>query len=378
MAPSGRAFVFGGNHHNTLGVIRSLGREGIASELLLVDDMKGTAYVSKSSYVSRAHRFSSYGEGVEYLLDIIPSLTRKEVVICCSDGASSAVDMNFDKLSPAYYVPNCGKQGEISRLMSKELLASCAVGAGLNAPETWLSENGSVPSGIRFPVIVKPLYSKDGSKTDIRVCRNMEELSAYFQQKHCAQLQLQAFIEKDFEYQLIGCSVEGGKVVVIPGVSKVIRPSDTSNTGFLLYDRLDDSYPVEKVKQMLSGMNYSGLFSAEFLRDKNGKDYFLEVNFRNDGNAIAVTAAGVNLPYIWYRSASDQELPVPADIKPVYVMPEFDDLALVFRRRISFGTWLKDMRRASCYMEFDKADWKPGFYRVLDMLALLFRKMGKR
>ena len=378
MASSGRAFVFGGNHHNTLGVIRSLGREGVVSELLLVDDMKGTAYVGKSRYVSRVHRFSSYEEGVEYLLDIIPSLTRKEVVICCSDGASSAVDMNFDKLSPAYYVPNCGRQGEISRLMSKEFLASCAVGAGLNAPETWLSENGAVPAGVRFPVIVKPLYSKDGSKTDIRVCRNMEELSAYFQQKHCAQLQLQAFIEKDFEYQLIGCSVEGGKVIVIPGVSKVIRPSDTSNTGFLFYDRLDDSYPVEKVKQLISGMNYSGLFSAEFLRDKNGKDYFLEVNFRNDGNAIAVTAAGVNLPYIWYRSASGQELPVPADIKPVYVMPEFDDLALVFRHRISIRTWLKDMRRASCYMEFDKADWKPGFYRVLDMLALVFRKMGKR
>lgn len=374
-----RAFIFGGNHHNTLGVIRSLGKEGVSSVLVLVDEDKHrTSYVSKSRYISETLKFSTYEDGVKYLIEIIPSLHQREVVICCSDGASSAVDMNYDVLSKAYYVPNCEKQGEISRLMSKEVLASLAMDSGLNVPKTWLSENGSIPSGVTFPCIIKPLYSKDGSKNDIQVCCNMEELTIYFQEDHCERLQIQTFIKKDFEYQLIGCSIDGGNEIVIPGVSKVIRPSKTSNTGFLIYDKLNDSFPVEKVKYMLSKMNYSGLFSAEFLRDKNGKDFFMEVNFRNDGNAIAVTAAGVNLPYIWYCSASTAELSLPAEITPVYVMPEFDDLVHVLHHNISLKTWLKDMRKAGCYMEYDKSDKKPFFYRVRDMFGVLFNKVRKK
>lgn len=379
MRASSKAFVFGGNHHNTLGVIRSLGEKDIASVLLLVDDdVKRTSYISKSRYICELHKFSTYEDGVQYLIETSSSLTRKEVVICCSDGAASAVDLHYNVLSKAYYIPNCGKQGEISRLMSKEVLASSAIEFGFNVPQTWVSESGLIPDGVTFPCIIKPLYSKDGSKSDIQVCDTVDQLNAYFQKVHCEKLQIQAFIEKDFEYQLIGCSICGGQIIIIPGVSKVIRPSKTSNTGFLYYDKLDDSFPVKKVKQMLMKMKYSGLFSAEFLRDKDGNDFFMEVNFRNDGNAIAATAAGVNLPFIWYNSAFVEQQPFVSEIRPVYVMPEFDDLVHVIHHNISFRTWLSDMRRADCYMEYDKYDKKPYLYRVRDMFGVLLKKVMTR
>lgn len=379
MKASNKVYVFGGNHHNTLGVIRSLGQKGISSVLLLVDDnTKRGHYVGKSRYISERHLFSAYREGVEFLMKQKREEI-KDVVICCSDGASSAIDMEYDALSQSYYIPNCLKQGEISRLMSKEVLAEEAKKYGLNVPQTWLSYNGAIPDGVTFPCIIKPLYSKDGSKNDISVCNNREELNQYFKNEHCDALQIQAFIVKDFEYQLIGCSISSGKEIVIPGVSKVIRPSKTSNTGFLYYHSLDDSYSIDEVKRMLKGMHYSGLFSVEFLRDKDGKDFFMEVNFRNDGNAISVTAAGVNLPYIWYCSAENaSNVPKIEEIHPVFVMPEFDDLVHVFHHNITFKTWLKDMRRADCYMEYDKHDVKPYLYRVKDFCGLLIKKMFRR
>ncbi len=380
MTVSNSVIVFGGNHHNTLGVIRSLGQKGLSTILLLVDDDDRVSYVSKSKYIAKVHKYASYESGVQYLEDLAPSLKEKKVVICCSDGAASAVDMHYDVLAHSFYVPNCAKQGEISRLMSKEVLADEAKNAGLAVPQTWLSENGVIPDGVTFPCILKPLYSKDGSKEDISVCRNLEELKYYFQNKHCSRLQIQAFIEKDFEYQLIGCSIKGGEQVIIPGVSKVIRPSKTSNTGFLLYDSLDGSYPIPQVKDMLSKMNYSGLFSAEFLRDKEGSDFFLEVNFRNDGNAIAVTAAGVNLPFLWFQSSLNDS-PIDTSslkIQPVYVMPEYDDLVHVLHHTISLKTWIKDMRRSDCYMEYDKADKKPFYYRTKDMVSVLLKKVFRR
>ena len=57
---------------------------------------------------------------------------------------------------------------------------------------------------------------------------------------------------------------------------------------------------LQKCISFIREVGYTGLFSMEFLRDKYGNDYFMEINFRNDGNAISVTEAGVNLPYIWY------------------------------------------------------------------------------
>lgn len=380
MTVSNRVVVFGGNHHNTLGVIRSLGQKGINTILILVDGDDGVSYVSKSKYIAEVHKYPSYESGVQYLKDLATSLKERMVVICCSDGAASAVDMHYDVLVRSFYVPNCTKQGEISRLMSKEVLADEARNVGLLVPQTWISEKGVIPGGVTFPCILKPLYSKDGSKEDISVCRDLDELTNYFQNEHCSRLQIQAFIEKDFEYQLIGCSINGGEQVVIPGVSKVIRPSKTSNTGFLLYDRLDKTYPIQQVKEMLSKMKYSGLFSAEFLRDKEGSDYFMEVNFRNDGNAIAVTAAGVNLPYLWFQSAlTDSPIDsLTLEIQPVYVMPEYDDLVHVLHHNISLKTWIKDMRRSDCYMEYDKADKKPFYYRTKDMVSVLLKKVFRR
>ena len=57
----------------------------------------------------------------------------------------------------------------------------------------------------------------------------------------------------------------------------------------------------------------------------------MEINFRNDGNAICVTAAGFNLPYIWYlynTGGNYREEIEASKVKPTYVMPEFADISL--------------------------------------------------
>ena len=34
----------------------------------------------------------------------------------------------------------------------------------------------------------------------------------------------------------------------------------------------------------------------------------MEINFRNDGNAYALTGAGYNLPYIWCKGMTDNSI----------------------------------------------------------------------
>lgn len=377
-------FIIGGVHHNTLGVIRSLGERGIKPVVLFVtDDIKRRAYVSKSKYIEKSYIYISYDEAVDYLLSITQFKKKgdpKDVIICCSDGASSAVDNCYDKLSVWYQCPNARTTGGITKMMSKEAMGRIAASEGLQVPPSWIIDSNTVSQDIEFPCIIKPLYSIKGSKDDIHVFETKEDLQTYLSsESHSELLQAQKFIDKDYEYQLIGCSLNNGEHVVIPGVSHIIRPAKTTNTGYLRYEPIaKDNLVLNKTIEFVKRTGYSGLFSVEFLKGKDGIDYFMEINFRNDGNAICVTAAGVNLPYIWYLNAIGQDYTMEIkDIKPVFVMPEFDDMAQMFHRKVSFFQWLRDIYSTDCFMEFDRRDRKPFYYRVLDMLGVAFRKFTR-
>lgn len=371
-----KIYVIGGNHHNTLGVIRSLGHKDVRPFVLLVsehEDLKN--YVLRSKYIADYKCFRDYQGAIDWLIANGED-NRNSVVLCTSDGASSAVDLNYDALVLSYRIPNAKRSGVITHYMNKEIMSDFAQKIGLRVPPTWVHNfSDPLPVGIEYPCIVKPLISIEGTKSDIQVCYTPDELNTYIKDaSHCTRVQIQKFIVKDYEYQLIGCSLDGGEMVIIPGVSHVIRPSNCSNTGFLTYRLLDESYPVGLAKTFLKQIGYSGLFSMEFLRDKSGNDYFMEINFRNDGNSICVTASGVNLPYIWYLHNSGQDIAgEPTALqKEVYVMPEFDDFVNVLKRKISLFQWIGDVRRTDCFMEYDKSDTRPFFVGLRRLMVSYF------
>lgn len=353
-------FVIGGCHHNMLGVIRSLGEKGVFP-LVIIETKERRPYVAKSCYIKQCWKVTDEAQVLDTLRNEAGKHGKKPVVIACADNLSSLLDMHYDELSQHYALPGAKEQGRITRLMDKEVMSELASEVGLLVPSsiatnTSLDEEISVP----LPWIIKPLVSKNGVKADIERIYTLEEWAEY-KSRHQARVQVQQLIEKEFEYQLIGLSLKGGDEVIIPGVSHVIRPQSNTNTGFLRYEPLSTNYAesVEHTKRFLKETGYSGLFSMEFLRGKDGKDYFMEINFRNDGNAICVTAAGVNLPYIWYHNQSSSRWELQNDVKIVYVMPEFDDFRLIKQGKNTFAQWFNDIRRTERFMEFDRKDQKP-------------------
>lgn len=367
--------VFGGNHHNTLGVLRSLGRRGIRPDLLLVDpDRQG--YVAKSRYINELYVCETYPNALDWLKEGYRHKGEKTVVICTSDHAICIIDENSHSLSSRYVLPGSILHGQISKYMDKQLMAKLAVEVGLRVPHSYNAEGGVLPKEVGLPCIVKPLRSVEGTKGDIVVCYNKSDVERYNAGRTPnADIQVQDYIEKDYEYQLIGCSINSGETVIIPGVSKIISAAEGSNTGFLKYEQLDRSYPIKECKAFIQRIGYSGLFSIEFIRDRSGVDYFMEMNFRNDGNAICVTKAGVNLPYIWYLSGIGR--PYDGEIKailPVYVMPEFDEMLRIPKHKLTFSTWVKEMIKADAYMEFDIKDQFPFWNRIGFYVKLIVRK----
>lgn len=360
-----KVIVIGGEHHNTLGVLRGLGEKGINSELILVSPSKKT-FVNYSKYITKSRKIKSDNEIVELLLKLYKDEQEKPVVICCSDSSSGIIDENRDKLKPFLTLPGAEEQGRISALMSKKRMSELAIEVGMTIPlTTYIKDASKELTRIKLPCIIKPLESRKGKKAEIAICKTPDELIAYATTHNINNYQLQEFIDKDFEYQLIGCSTKGE--VIIPGVSKILRPCKGSNTSFLHYTPLEDDFcEIEKCKEFVRRTGYHGLFSLEFLRDKNGKDYFMEINFRNDGNAICVTAAGMSLPYIWFLDClgADYSQERNKEIKPVYVMPDMAELKLLLTKQISLKEYISDFRKTDRFMEYDRKDPKP-FWRMV-------------
>ena len=371
-----RVFVIGGNHHNALGVIRSLGVCGIKPYVIIQSPQK-KPYISYSKYIQRCWIVESEIEVLDILKQEGANFPdAKAVLIACADNLSSLVDLHRNELSSYYHLPGSEIQGRITHLMDKEVMSNLAREVGFSVPSSMaINTEDDHEIGIPLPWIIKPLVSKDGSKDDIERIFSKGDWIDYCQ-KHHLQVQVQHLIDKDYEYQLIGLSLNGGEEVIIPGYSYILRPAATTNTGFLHYLPLDDSFQsvMDASKQFIKATGYSGLFSLEFLRDKERKDYFMEMNFRNDGNAICVTTAGVNLPYIWYLYNIGRDFRNEisrSNVKPVYVMPEFADLSLVIHKKLSILLWLKDIRRTDCFMEYDKNDKAPFWHYILKRLKNL-------
>lgn len=73
------AIVIGANHHNTLGVVRSLGEKGIKSIIIIYNTKK--TFIKKSKYVKDIYTISEVGNLITLLLSIKDYYNGKIVLI---------------------------------------------------------------------------------------------------------------------------------------------------------------------------------------------------------------------------------------------------------------------------------------------------------
>lgn len=357
--------IIGGNHHNTLSVLRSLGRKGVFSYLILTLRGGVNPFVSRSKYIKEVFICYKSEDIIPKLLELTNThpnfIEKKPVVIACHDLAASLIDINYDLLEKFYLLPGSKKQGQITRFMNKVEMGLLAESNGITIPKTWSDRD--IPQfidNIIYPCITKPLVSKNGSKSEIKICKNKKELRKYADKHSHSEYQIQQYIQKDYEYQLIGCSINHGEEIIIPGKTRIIHQPTVTNTAFLRYEYLDGDEPIKQCQDFIKATGYSGLFSMEFLRGIDGKNYFMEINFRNDGNAISVTAAGVNLPYIWYLSSQGLDYANELQmVHPLYVMPETMVIDLWSSGTITFRELINDFKLRDISMDYDEADPAP-------------------
>ena len=92
----------------------------------------------------------------------------------------------------------------------------------------------------------------------------------------------------------------------------------------------------------------------------------MEINFRNDGNAIVVTAGGVNLHKIWWEyNTSQQQYQINrSQIRQKAIATPFWSMLPCARKEHSIFKMIRFSIRTKVFMDFTLSDPKPFFYQI--------------
>jgi len=378
-----KVFVFGGDHHNTIGVIRCLGQANKNMEIIaIVRSSQPDCITSACKYVSKLYSVKTYQEGLEILLGNRKE-SEKNVLICCSDGAAEIVDKSLDKLTPYFYLQNANNEvGRIVYYMDKEHISDLAVECGFVIPKSYVVKNGEpLPGNIKYPCITKPLISIDGHKSDIITCNDKHSLSqamSTIKDGGCSAVQIQQYIDKEYELSIVGCSLNGGGELILPGIIRKIReyPVKRGSSSYaVMLPWSEYKFNLHPVYKIMKKLGYTGLFSIEFLHS-NGTDYFLEVNLRNDGNGAVSNAGGVNLPNLLLGFFLGRDITSMKKVldKPIYFMRDEVDFCHVLKHRLSLIKWIDDLRKTTTFLLYDKQDNRPFRRYCISMIKRVIDK----
>lgn len=352
--------VFGKDRYNTLGLVRSLGRKGIPVFLLLKHSSP-ISYCRLSKYVTRTKQVNTVEEGVQYLINSYKVHSgEKTIIIPTSDSVASEMDLHYDALSPKFMFPNAGNAGSLTAIMDKALMTSIAKDAGLSTPMTIEYTCGdALPEHIPFPCLIKPAKSIEGTKSQIKICYNLNEIeSAVSALKNRQHILIQQLINKEYDILLLGCRCPNGKVF-LSGVFKKERWVSVGEDGSFGLITTDYSQWFNKgvVEQFLSKLNYVGPFSIECGVEK-GIPYFYEINLRNDGTSHYFDLTGFCTPYAWVMECTGNKVDYSSKGE-YYFIDEFEDFVNVAAGNCTFKEWRRDKKRASVFKYKCSDDRKP-------------------
>lgn len=350
--------LFGAGNYNTLGVLHQLGEIGIDPLLLIVGkarDRKHGNIIGYSKFAKRIVEVASETDGLGWLMAHRYSFKKGTIIYPTSDTAEEFLDSNFNSLYPKFRFPNTGRQGDVSRLMNKKIQTDIAFNVGLPVIKSQYSNDPNFSlQRVEYPCMAKPLNSTEGTKGDMRVCKNETELKeALVQASETKKFIVQKYINNESDRLFLGVAFSSGEIwipaaVIKPGVSAI-----GEYTHAIISTDVEKYLPeIDKVKEFIHKLCYQGPFSIEFGHE-DGRNYFFEVNLRNDGTSHYPLNAGINLAEAYLN-----DFPSAAkEIMEYDMIDETGDLRRVLGRELSPREWWKSFRKAGSYRFYHKGDY---------------------
>ena len=359
MIIEGDFIIFGEGNYNTLGVLYQLAEIGIDPLLVIIgktkDSKKGNI-IGYSKYARRIHEVATEKDGLNWILRNKDNFLKGTIIYPTSDVTEKLLDENFNALKEVFKFPTVGIEGGVSRLMNKQLQTQLANDAGIRVINSQFTNADKIDfDKIKYPCFIKTINSTEGSKGDMKICRNELELKNTLSKKtYGKNYIIQDYILNEKDLLFLGVVFGSGEiwlpaVVVKPGVSFRGEYSHA----FITTDIKKYLPEFEAVKAFIKSLRYYGPFSIEFAHEK-GKNYFLEINLRNDGTSHYPMNMGINLVKAYIDNKSENHLEIEMEYE---MIDETSDLRRVLYRELSLKRWLRSFRKAGSYRFYRKGDY---------------------
>lgn len=121
----------------------------------------------------------------------------------------------------------------------------------------------------------------------------------------------------------------------------------------------------KRLNAMFAEIGYEGIFEVEFLIDKDGTYYFLEINFRASAWNYTASVAGMPMSYLWVKSMLNGAI----DDNDKKEFEDFTSMSEIidFGKRVDTGMislpeWLRDFKAAKCTYYYNEKDMGPFEY----------------
>lgn len=390
------AFVLG-LFETGLGVIRSLGREGIP--VIGIDYKKDIAYYSKyCKPLICPHPLNNEKEFLAFLIDKSQTLEEKPVLFITGDEFIPTIIENTPHLQK-YFLLNCANKELINSIKNKFEQYRLAKNSNIPVPETFLIKDGMLPKdeAFHYPIFVKGADSNlwrkifGGSKKGF-VFNNREEFNTWYKTTSIDHIPIiiqelipgpdinhykfNAYIDKKGELRAFFCLRKIRQNPIHFGVGCVVES--------IFNEKL-----IEIGKNFLKAINYCGVGSAEFKYDERDSSFkLIELNPRFWQQNSLATACGINFPLIQYLDLTDQLsqyfFEYRKGIKWVNIYSDFDSF-LNYRKegKISFKEWLNSLKGPKIFSDWAWDDKLPGLYefrfgkRLIHLPKYLIKRLIK-
>ena len=374
--------VLGKNHNNTLGLIWSLHEGGHNVTLLLYDS--DCNYVGKSKFVDKTYLLKVEDDVISLLKKVAKGMTSKPVVFVSGDEEATLLNEHFEDLSSFCFFEGGRSDGSINKYRDKDEGELLAKKCGFTIPQTVLIASSKELDDVTigYPLLIKANNSVHGGKSAMKKCDTYEVADSFVNSlpEDYFPLQVQEFIEKEYELMLLGCSLYGGKRVICPVANKKIRqyPPNIGVGAWSVAAEVAASVELrllaDKVSDYLKEIKYTGNFSAEFLYS-GGKYYFLEINLRNDGTSWLSTCSGYNLPDMVCRSFEDENVSSEGCVFcQRHYMNILWDIHCLRKGGVGFRQWLKQFNSKTCYSHYYHKDKKTFYYFIKGLLLPILKR----
>lgn len=316
--------VIVGGSLNSLGVVRSLSRQGMP--IFVVETSRRCA--SGWSRYCQLIRVRSL-EGYFFIQDlkrISARIGRRPVLILTDDRAVETVSTYREQIEP-YFRLSLPSREQVKILADKTLFQIFAEKEGLSVPKSVvLDHSANFPSllqSLTLPVVIKPANKAHvlNGQAD-RAVRADTALEAHATSARMLmqvdRLIVQEWIDgpdTEIFFTLFVCDDLGQVVGLFSGRKVVCDPPRIGNTALCVAaDEASEEALEALTRDFIARVHYKGIGSLEFKRDcRNGRFVMVEPTVgRTDWQEEIATLCGVNIPKLAYQIATCTPLDEPS------------------------------------------------------------------